>query len=77
MSLETFPLKSRVECCGTCRHWRVRIKRNRPVKVCAILEIELPSLTDCGCAAWVKERHETFAIRLYHEIEEEIANAKG
>lgn len=80
-ALETFLLKSRIECCGTCRHWTIKMrgegKKRGPVKWCPVLGTELPGLTNCGCAAWVRERHETFALGLYAEIEKELNDAEG
>jgi len=75
MALETFPPMSNAQCCGTCRHWKMRI-RGKPVKYCPVIDAELPGLTTCGCALWIQERHERFARALYQEIEE-ATHAEG
>ena len=73
LALESFPPLSRVACCGTCAQWSIHRVDGRPVAVCPVVG-QLPDddLAACGCAAWVRETRESYAVALYARITEHI-----
>lgn len=72
MMLETFAPRTCLACCATCHEWTWK----RGIGAyCPVLKqsIEGHDLTACGCAAWVCEPRESYAIQTYDELVKEGA----
>jgi hypothetical protein len=59
-------------CCGTCTHWRGgNPSAGEPDgRYCPVIRQELPhgDLRWWICSSWQRERHETEAVELWHEL---------
>lgn len=74
ITLDTFPARSRLRCCATCRAWDVRERPETGISeaYCPTNGIFLEQdLLTIGCARWEEERRETFAVELIRKLENE------
>lgn len=71
ITLETFPPRTRLACCGTCEAWREQRhpETKRSEAYCPRLGIYLyDNMEAIGCAAWRQEMREPFALALYETL---------
>lgn len=76
ITLDTFPARSRLACCATCRAWGLRRQPGTRISepYCPTNDIFLTEdFLTIGCARWEQERRETFAIELWQELVNEGA----